>query len=852
VRSPRARVLALSVFLCGLGALLLFQASSMFGPPPAPFTVSWWVFVPAFMLTEALTFHLEIREEAHSFSLSELPLVIGFFFAAPWAVVLGRILGEALYYVFLRRMPLVKLVFNLSMYLAEGAAAVLVFRVVSDGAGPLQVRSWLAVLAGVVTADLISMVTVTAAIRWHGGHTRLSTAVLVGSLTTGVNTSLAVLAAMILWVSPWGMGLLALVALTVAFGYRGYVGLNQRYSSLQLLYDFTRMVGSSVRAEAVMDQVLAEARRLLRATRAEIVLIDRDNGRPGQVIRNLNPDVEGDAGAIPSTPPGKEEPLWREVVGESRSVVVPRASRESSRVSYLRALGARDCMVAPLRSEGEVVGTITVADRLGNVSTFDDQDLKLFETLANHASVAFENGRLVQQLRREAEERRFEALHDPLTGLPNRSMFIQAADAASRSGRMAAVMLMDLDRFKEVNDTLGHHNGDLLLREVSRRLASVVRRGDTVARLGGDEFAVLLPSLASLDEAVATADRLADSVREPITVDELSLEIGVSIGIAVAPEHGADASTLLQRADVAMYEAKGARQAVSLYSAERDTYSPKRLALATELRQALEQGDILVYHQPKADLTTGAVIGTEALVRWRHPVHGIIGPDEFIPVAEQTGIIAGLTTHVLTEALAQCRAWLDAGHHLGVAVNLSVRSLLDTDLPAHVQRLLERAGVPADLLTLEITESGVMADPTRTMSVLDGLAAIGVKLSVDDFGTGYSSLSYLQRLPVHEVKVDRTFVYRMATDSNDAAIVRSIVELGHTLGLCTVAEGVEDQISWDRLRAIGCDIAQGYHLSKPVPAAEVTRWLEERRMLNLKTAGVPDIGNFAPSSVAIQ
>ena len=837
------------IILCGFGGTLLAYASSRFGAPAAPFTVPWWAFVPAFMITEALIFHLEVRDEAHSFSLSEVPLVVGFFFAPPWAIVVGRLLGEALYLVFLRRQPLIKLAFNLSMYLAEGTAAVFVFREVSDGAGPLSVRSWAAVLAGVVTADVISMVTVSAVIRWHGGHTRLSTAAMVGALTSAVNTSLAILAAMILWVSPWGMALLGLVALTVALGYRGYASLSQRYSSLQLLYDFTRMVGSSVRAEAVMDQVLAEARRLLRATRAEIVLVDRDNGRPGQVIRNVDANAETNPDCIPAVPPGKEEVLWREVVGQGRSVVVPRTAREPSRISYLRALGARDCMVAPLRSEGEVVGTITVADRLGNVSTFDDQDLKLFETLANHASVAFENGRLVQQLRREAEERRFEALHDSLTGLPNRSLFIQAADTASRSGRMAAVMLMDLDRFKEVNDTLGHHNGDLLLREVSRRLAMVVRRGDTVARLGGDEFAVLLPNLSTVQEAVHTAERLADAVREPVTVDELSLEIGVSIGIAVAPEHGGDASTLLQRADVAMYEAKGARQSVALYSAERDTYSPKRLALAAELRQALDQGDILVYHQPKADLATGRVVGTEALVRWRHPEHGLLGPDEFIPVAEHTGIIAGLTTHVLREALAQCREWNDAGHELSVAVNLSVRSLLDIELPSQVQMLLERAGVAPHRLTLEITESGVMADPTRTMNVLDRLHAVGVKLSVDDFGTGYSSLSYLQRLPVDEVKVDRSFVYRMASDSNDAAIVRSIIDLGHTLNLTTVAEGVEDQISWDRLRAIGCDVAQGYHLSKPVPAAEVTRWLDERRMLGLKSAGLPDMGDFLPPSV---
>ncbi|HEV2368447.1 MAG TPA: bifunctional diguanylate cyclase/phosphodiesterase, partial [Acidimicrobiales bacterium] len=627
------------------------------------------------------------------------------------------------------------------------------------------------------------------------------------------------------------------------------------------------MVGSSVRAEAVLDQVLAEARRLLRATRAEIVLVDRDNGRPGQVIRNIDESVSPES--VPALPPGKEQAVWRDVVGSGQSRVLPRTSKEPRVVEYLTVLGARDCIVAPLRSEGEVVGTITVADRLGDVSTFDEQDLKLFETLANHASVAFENGRLVQQLRREAEERRYEALHDALTGLPNRSLFIQAADTASRSGMLGAVMLMDLDRFKEVNDTLGHHNGDQLLREVARRLSAVLRRGDTVARLGGDEFAVLLPNLGEIDEAVQTAHRLVEAVRIPITVDDLSLDVGVSVGIAVAPTHGDDAATLLQRADVAMYEAKAAKTGVSLYSPERDDYSPKRLALAAELRQALENDQIMVYYQPKADLRDGRVIGAEALVRWRHATHGMVSPDEFVPLAEHSGLIAILTQHVLRTALAQCREWVDLGHDITVAVNLSVRSLVDLELPHRIEQLLAESGVAPERLTLEITESGVMADPSRTIAVLERLANTGVKISVDDFGTGYSSLSYLQRLPVHEVKVDRSFVFRMASDANDAAIVRSIVDLGHTLGLTTVAEGVEDQVSWDRLRVMGCDVAQGYHLSKAIPGAEVTRWLEERRLLadSSEPAGalpaaarpggaasqgaMPDLDDFVPPRVAI-
>ena len=278
-----------------------------------------------------------------------------------------------------------------------------------------------------------------------------------------------------------------------------------------------------------------------------------------------------------------------------------------------------------------------------------------------------------------------------------------------------------------------------------------------------------------------------------------------------------------------MYEAKGAGHPVMLYSPERDNYSPKRLTMAAELRQALADGDIVVYHQPKARLSDGMIIGTEALVRWRHPTQGLIGPDEFIPLAEQTGLIEPLTFFVLKSALEQCRQWNDAGHDINVAVNLSVRSLLDPDLSGRVEALLAETGVPGSRLTLEITESGVMADPNRAIALLERLAATGVKLSVDDFGTGYSSLSYLRRLPVHEVKVDRSFVFRMATDPSDATIVQSIIELGHNLGLRTVAEGVEDQISWDLLRGMGCDVAQGYLLSKPIPAQALTRWMDDVR-----------------------
>ncbi|MHB1445725.1 MAG: putative bifunctional diguanylate cyclase/phosphodiesterase [Acidimicrobiales bacterium] len=845
--SAQAKVIGLSGTLAALAGAALWAAIRSAGAVHAPISIPWWGFALAFLATEALVFHVEIRQEAHSFSLSELPLVIGFFFASPWSVIAGRLLAHLIYRTIVRRQTPLKLVFNLSSFAAETGVALFVFHALSDGNPPTAPHSWIAILAAVMVADALSVFSVTTAIQWSGAEAELTRVMTTAGVTAVANASLSVLAAIVLWDSPWAMILFSMMAIIVALAYRGYAGLRQRYSSLQLLYDFTKMVGASVTAEAVMDEVLGEARKLLRAERAEVLLLDEETGVCGHRIRSqegTSADTDGATSDLPEPIPGLEQSwVWDEVVQRRRPVVIGRAPRARAQADFLDTLGARDCIVAPLLAEGRVVGAILVADRMGSVGSFDHEDLALFATLANHASVAFENGRLVDQLRREADERRYEALHDSLTGLANRTLFLQrvgetgGAARARGDQRLAAVMLMDLDRFKEVNDTLGHHNGDLLLREVANRIVAAVRQEDTVARLGGDEFAILLPRLASVDQALSSAQRIVEALQKSFSLNELSVDVGASIGIAISPTDGVEAATLLQRADVAMYEAKGAPQPVMLYSPERDNYSPKRLTMAAELRQALADGDVVVYHQPKARLSDGVIIGTEALVRWRHPTRGLIGPDEFIPVAEQTGLIEPLTLYVLKSALEQCRQWNDAGHDIGVAVNLSVRSLLDPDLSSRVEALLAETGVSGSRLTLEITESGVMADPNRAIALLERLADTGVKLSVDDFGTGYSSLSYLRRLPVHEVKVDRSFVFRMATDPSDATIVQSIIELGRNLGLRTVAEGVEDQISWEMLRGMGCDVAQGYLLSKPIPAQSLTRWLDDVHRVSLIPAG---------------
>jgi diguanylate cyclase (GGDEF)-like protein len=424
------------------------------------------------------------------------------------------------------------------------------------------------------------------------------------------------------------------------------------------------------------------------------------------------------------------------------------------------------------------------------------------------------------------------ALHDGLTGLPNRILFRdrlhQAVLHAKREGTTVGVMLIDLDRFKEINDTLGHHNGDILLQQVGPRLRKVLRESDSVARLGGDEFAILLPEVSGREETRRIAERVRRALEQPFAVGELTLDVEASVGIAMFPEHGRDVDVLLQRADLAMYVAKSNREGSRMYAERDDQYDPARLALLGELRRAIDERQLTLHFQPKADLRDHQVHSVEALMRWVHPQRGLVPPREFIPFAEHTTLIRPLTHYALNAAMAQGKAWRDMGIDLSVAVNLSVRNLLDTGLPEEVARLLRRWELPAEALELEITESVLMSEPARALRVLAELHGMGVGLSLDDFGTGYSSLAYLRQLPVDEIKIDRSFVTNMLREDSDATIVRSTIDLARNLGLRVVAEGVEDAETWERLASLDCDVAQGFYLSPPVGPTELTRWWFER------------------------
>jgi diguanylate cyclase (GGDEF)-like protein len=432
---------------------------------------------------------------------------------------------------------------------------------------------------------------------------------------------------------------------------------------------------------------------------------------------------------------------------------------------------------------------------------------------------------------RTFNEARRQAVTDDLTALPNRRLFQQRLEEAiargDRAGDGMAVLIVDLDRFKELNDALGHHSGDQLLRQIGPRLSSLLRPVDTLARLGGDEFGVVIDAPANEMDALAVANRIRDVLAQPFVVQALALRVDASIGIALFPGHADTAGELLRRADVAMYQAKELRSGRELYAPERDTHSRDRLALAAELERALHGDEIEVYFQPKADARTREIAAVEALARWRHPVHGLLQPGDFIPLAETTGLIRSLTRRVMDLALAQCVAWRQDGFDLRVSVNVSVADLLDDNLPTQVAAALEHHQLPSTALVIEITESSVLTDPVRIHDVLSRLKQIGVLLALDDFGTGFSSLGHLKSLPVDEIKIDRSFVDQMTTNTADSAIVHATIQLAHRLGKRVVAEGVEDENTWQLLAAAGCHLIQGYALSCPLPPEQLQPLLAE-------------------------
>ena len=764
----------------------------------------------AFIVTERFVVHVRRGGEAVTFTMSEVPLVLGLVFLPPQILVVARIIGGAIALATLRR-PFRKAFFNVVMFGTETSIAVVIWYAVLAGGDPLGPRGWLATLVAVLCTSTLSSALVSGVITVATGERPTVREILsLGQLGDLANACFALVAAYVLstdWRASWL--LLATFAVLVA-AYRSWEGARSRTESLEQVNRFTERVGRDVDVEAVVRSVLTEVRA---AFEVEVVEL--------RLCRVLEPDedwvlVGQDAEQRHSTLIDRMQRY-----AEGGTLLVPRGNRVPELAGLLAQEGRRDALMVPLRSVGQVSGSLVVADRMSAVAPFTAADVSSLQSFANHAAVALENAVRADMIIRQAEEREHEALHDELTGLANRRLFARrVGDELDVDG--VAVLLLDIDRFKEVNDALGHEVGDRLLRVAGERVSSAVPRSAVTARLGGDEFGVLLPGT---DEAAARllAMQMRDVLARPMMLGGFSVAVDASVGLAVV-ERGSSAVTALRWADLAMNAAKQTRVGLEVYRPELDQADSTRLGLLADLRDAVAGDSLDVYYQPKVDLRSGQVVGVEALVRWEHPELGRVGPDEFIPLAEHSTLITPLTLLVLRKALEHGQRWKSMTERFSVAVNISPRSLLDPTFVDEVTRALARVELPASALILEITETSLMADPERAIIALERLRQVGVRLSVDDLGTGYSSLAYLQRLPIDEIKIDRSFLDDFDEPSAQA-VVGTIVDLGHRLGKQVVAEGVEVVESLEVLRRLGCDTAQGYWIARPMPADDLTRFL---------------------------
>jgi len=782
------RIWSLVVFLAGSAAALWFLGPSVPWPSHPRGGLGVWAAITfAFVVTESYVVHINVGRHAHSFSFTEVATVVGLLLLSPAPLLAARLGGGALALIVVRRQPPQKLALNLAQLAFGMTLGMTVWALVADG-NPASQLTWAATLIAVLIVASVSTAAVTAAIWLSGASDALrefGQTLLVDVLTAVTQTAFALVGYNIIrrnWGAVWAV---AVVAGYLVLAQRSHVLLEKRHGNLQRLNDVAGRLSRDLHPDTIVNEIVVGAVHTLRGAAAELELVsDDDNPRH---IRYDGTDADGT---------------------DADGAGDPRAGSD---------------ITAELSAHGRVLGHLRVTGS-SFVPTFGDDEKQLLNALAQHASTALTNGRLADELRRQVAENEHQATHDSLTQLPNRLMFERITGAMLRNGRSLAVLLLDLDRFKDVNDTLGHAAGDQLLTDVGTRLRAAIPQALCIARLGGDEFVVVLTDADDVS-AVRAAEAAREALLHPLQLNSVDVSVDASIGIAFAPRHGTTCDDLVRHADVAMYASKSSRGMVTVYDDSIDHNDPSRLGLVAELRDAISAGDLQVYYQPKVSLADPSPrLSVEALARWPHPTRGFVPPDEFIAIAEQTGLIAPLTEFVIATALRQCRGWLDDGLDVNVSVNISARMLRDAAFPQHLAAALDVARVPASRVTLEITETAIMEDVEHTVDILWQLRRAGVRLSIDDLGVGQSSLAYLKRLPVHEVKIDKSFVLNMIDDPADDAIVCAVVGLAHRLGMTIVAEGVETELIRDRLREIRCDIAQGYWYSRPIPAAEIGPW----------------------------
>jgi diguanylate cyclase (GGDEF)-like protein len=823
--STKQRVWLLIAILVVANVLVWSSVPSLHG-----FGHNWMaiaIIATLFVLTEIPTLHVEVGRQTWYFALAEVPIVLSLFLLDPMAGLLARTIASVLVFG-ARRTSLEKRAFNIALFSFDVAIGYLVF----DGLGAHDVaspRDWLAAFAAVLALDLVGafwLYLVMGITQGRLTSQQLLVTFAPNLLIAPFSTSGALMALQLLMIDWRSIFLILGLLIVVMVGYRAYARVVRQHATLGQIYAFTRSLDRGSLDSETLTAALDRVRDLFNSS-AALVYVDSPGGP--LTAYSLEPDSRGEVIAF-----DLDDAIIRRALAAPAAVRVTHRGSTDAEGQALRARGATEVALTSFQLGEAVSGYLELRDRLGHAATFTNDDLRSLENVATHLAAAIENQRLLNQLRHEA-------YHDRLTGLPNRARFVRAVDeaiaAAKRNGGVTAAVLLDLDSFKDVNDALGHDYGDELLVMVGQRLRERTPEGGLAARMGADEFAVLCPA-RDLGAALTAAQELREAVARPYTLAGLTIEVGVSIGVSVAPDHAHTGGALMQRADVALTHAKGTGRSDVSYVPSMEQATVHRLQLVTQLREAINAGQVQVHYQPKLVLASRELVGVEALVRWQHPEYGSVMPDEFVPLAERTGLIGALTMHVLKASLIQVRSWLDRDMRIAVAVNLSVKNLLDTAFPESVFALLDKHRVPPELLTFEITESSVMSDPERSLPVLHRLHEHGIGLSIDDFGTGYSSLAYLRRLPVDEVKIDKVFVLGMGTDLGDMAIVRAIVELGHSLALNVVAEGVEDELARDLLSGMGCDTIQGFLVSRALTAERLDTWLAARTSLGPQQPGL--------------
>jgi diguanylate cyclase (GGDEF)-like protein len=828
-RTTITRLWLLIAAIAAIATSLFVWQVAILDPTPSQIRIPWWALLALFAVSEAAVVHFFFGGEAHSFSLSEVPLVLGLFFADPITVVGAYVAGATLALVIFRRQRLVKATFNVASFALQASLATTVFYLIHGMQGPLEPISWVAAIGATTCVLVVADILINLAIRLSGA--RLSfrdmlTTLGVGAIATFMGTCLALIAAVILWTSARAGWMAAVPTLMLFLAFRAYSG--QRVERVRMvgLYEATRQLHASPGFEATLKTAARCAREMLDAELAQVVALQS----PEVVVSSLN---HHDGSSNHRDVLGRPWPSG--TLAELDSLDEPLFVSAWKRSDLLDSLvpdhDVRNGVIAPLRIDGRLAGAVIVANRLGDASSFTKLDLKTLETLTEHISVSLSNCRLedslsdVTQLK---EQLRHQAFHDDLTHLANRLLFTERVEHAleRREGaKRLAVAFVDIDDFKALNDSLGHAAGDEALVATADVLKSCLRPADTAARLGGDEFAILLEDLDNLDDVHVVAQRLLSTLRKSIRVQGHDLVLNASIGFAVV-QPGDTVETLMRNADAAMYAAKrNGKNDYAVFEPEMQQSVSKRLEMKRSLAQALERDEFEVYYQPMIRLADECVIGVEALVRWRHPDRGLLTPVEFISLSEESGSILAIGKWVLEQACAQLPSLATAYENpdLSVAVNLSQRELEDPKLVEIVRDTIAQTGIEPRQLILEMTESALM-DETAA-EVVQAISALGVRLAVDDFGTGFSSLSYLDRFPIDILKIDRKFICSLG-ENDDPKLTRAILNLGVSMSMAIIAEGIETSVQNEILVGMGCETGQGYFFAPPRPLVDITESFE--------------------------